>query len=110
MELGLQEKETASDPRTDDERRPPDDVFGFVLANLPPEVWLTPGRQLPTIGAPTMGLWSSGDGALTERQMTSSSENVTGPWRYERLDGPGHWMQLEAPDQVNRLLLDFLPR
>jgi pimeloyl-ACP methyl ester carboxylesterase len=29
--------------------------------------------------------------------------------RYERLDGPGHWMQLEAPDQVNRLLLDFLP-
>ena len=27
----------------------------------------------------------------------------------ERLDGPGHWMQLDAPDDVNRLLLDFLP-
>jgi len=39
-----------------------------------------------------------------------SAENVAGPWRYERLDGPGHWMQLEAPDQVNALLLDFLPR
>jgi len=25
-------------------------------------------------------------------------------------DGPGHWMQLEAPDQVNGLLLDFLAR
>ena len=24
--------------------------------------------------------------------------------------GPGHWMQLEAPDEVNALLLDFLPR
>ena len=54
-------------------------------------------------------MWSSGDIALTEAQMTDSAENVAGPWRYERLDGPGHWMQLEAPDTVNRLLLDFLP-
>ncbi len=36
--------------------------------------------------------------------------DVAGPWRYERLDGPGHWLQLDAPDQVNTLLLDFLPR
>jgi pimeloyl-ACP methyl ester carboxylesterase len=47
--------------------------------------------------------------ALTERQMTNSAENVAGPWRYERLDGAGHWMQLEAPDEVSRLLIDFLP-
>jgi pimeloyl-ACP methyl ester carboxylesterase len=48
--------------------------------------------------------------ALTEKQMTDSAENLTGPWRYERIDGPGHWMQLEAPDAINQLLLDFLPR
>jgi pimeloyl-ACP methyl ester carboxylesterase len=57
-----------------------------------------------------MGIWSSGDMALTETQMTDSAENVAGPWRYERVSGPGHWMQLEAPDAINRLLLDFLPR
>jgi pimeloyl-ACP methyl ester carboxylesterase len=57
-----------------------------------------------------MGLWSTGDFALTEVQMTDSAKNVTGPWRYERLDGPGHWLQLEAPGQVTALLLDFLPR
>ena len=34
---------------------------------------------------------------------------MAGPWRYERLDGPGHWMQLEVPGRVNELLLDFLP-
>jgi pimeloyl-ACP methyl ester carboxylesterase len=56
-----------------------------------------------------MGLWSSGDFALTETQMTDSAKFVSGPWRYERLDGPGHWMQLEAPDKVSHLLLDFLP-
>ena len=57
-----------------------------------------------------MGVWSSGDFALTETQMTGSAAHVSGTWRYERIDGPGHWMQLEAPDAVNELLLDFLPR
>jgi pimeloyl-ACP methyl ester carboxylesterase len=42
--------------------------------------------------------------------MTDSAKNVAGSWRYARLEGPGHWMQLEAPDQVTELLLDFLPR
>ena len=42
--------------------------------------------------------------------MTNSARSVAGPWRYERIEGPGHWMQLEAPDAVNELLLDFLPR
>ncbi len=40
--------------------------------------------------------------------MARSAEHMAGPWRYERLEGPGHWMQLEAPDRVNALLLDFL--
>lgn len=57
-----------------------------------------------------MGFWSTGDLALSETRMTGSVENVTAPWRYEGLDGPGHWLQLDAPDQVNALLLDFLPR
>jgi pimeloyl-ACP methyl ester carboxylesterase len=83
--------------------------LNYYRANLPPEVWLSPGRGLPAVAAPTMGVWSSGDIALTERQMTGSAQHVGGQWRYERLDGPGHWMQLEAPDEVNRLLLDFLP-
>jgi pimeloyl-ACP methyl ester carboxylesterase len=41
--------------------------------------------------------------------MLRSAAHVSGGWRYERVDGPGHWMQLEGPDEVNRLLLDFLP-
>jgi len=41
--------------------------------------------------------------------MTDSAEGVAGPWRYERLDGAGHWMQLGAARQVNELLIDFLP-
>ena len=82
----------------------------WYRANVHPRFLIEPPLELPRIQAPTMGVWSSGDFALTETQMTGSAEYVDGPWRYERLDGPGHWMQLEAPDEVNRLLLDFLPR
>jgi pimeloyl-ACP methyl ester carboxylesterase len=84
--------------------------LNWYRANVPPESWVGPPPQLPPVQAPTMGIWSTGDPALTEIQMTDSAQNVAGPWRYERLDGPGHWMQLDAPDQVNALLLDFLPR
>jgi pimeloyl-ACP methyl ester carboxylesterase len=84
--------------------------LNWYRANASPEVWVGPPVQLPPVQAPTMGVWSTGDIALTEVQMTDSSGNVAGSWRYERLDGPGHWMQLDSPDQVNALLLDFLPR
>jgi pimeloyl-ACP methyl ester carboxylesterase len=84
--------------------------LNWYRANVGPESWVGPPVQLPPVQAPTMGIWSSADPALTEVQMTDSARSVAGPWRYERLDGPGHWLQLEAPDQVNALLLDFLPR
>jgi pimeloyl-ACP methyl ester carboxylesterase len=83
--------------------------LNWYRANAGPESWVGPPPQLPPVQAPTMGVWSTGDPALTEIQMTDSAETVAGPWRYERLDGLGHWMQLEAPDKVNALLLEFLP-
>jgi len=83
--------------------------LNYYRANIRPESFVEGGVRLPPIQSPTMGVWSSGDFALTEAQMKSSAANVAGPWRYERLEGPGHWMQLEAPDELNWLLIDFLP-
>jgi len=84
--------------------------LNYYRANLHPRTLVEPPLQLPQVQAPTMGVWSTGDMALTERQMTGSEQYVDGSWRYERLDGPGHWMQWEAPEKVNGLLLDFLGR
>ena len=83
--------------------------LNYYRANLPPESWLHTDLALPQIQVPTMGVWSSGDFALTEAQMTSSEGHVAASWRYERIDDAGHWMQLEAAPELNRLLLDFLP-
>ena len=55
-----------------------------------------------------MGIWGEGDVALAERQMIDSQKYVTAPWRYERVDGGTHWLQLEAPEKTTALLLDFL--
>jgi pimeloyl-ACP methyl ester carboxylesterase len=84
--------------------------LNLYRAILPPASLLQPPPELPPVRAPAMGIWSSGDLALTEAAMTGSAAQVAGPWRYERLDGVGHWMQLEAPEAVNALLLDFLGR
>jgi pimeloyl-ACP methyl ester carboxylesterase len=83
--------------------------LNYYRANVPPETLLGPGLEFPPVQSSTMGVWSSGDMALTEAQMRDSGKQVSGDWRYERLEGPGHWMQLEAPNRVNELLLDFLP-
>jgi len=57
---------------------------------------------------PVSALWSSGDLFLTERQMTSSQAYVDGPWRYTRIDGANHWMQLNAAERVTEVLLAYL--
>jgi len=82
--------------------------LNIYRAILPPGSLIAEPMALPPVSAPALLLWSSGDLALTEEQMTGSTTYLAGPWRYERLDGVGHWMQLEVPEPVNTLLLDFL--
>ena len=65
------------------------------------------GRH-PPCPVPTLGIWSSRDFALAESQMTGSERYVTASWRYERLEGPSHWIPLELPEQFTDLILDFI--
>ncbi len=83
--------------------------LNWYRANVSPQTLVDPPLELPPVQASTMGVWSTGDFALTEQQMTGSSAYVTGGWRYERIEGPGHWIALEAPDRLSELLIDFLP-
>jgi pimeloyl-ACP methyl ester carboxylesterase len=84
-------------------------ALNWYRANLPVQALLgrTGGPQLPMIKADTLGIWSTGDLYLTEEAMTRSAQRVEGQWRYERLEG-SHWIPLDQPDRLNRLLLEFL--
>jgi hypothetical protein len=39
---------------------------------------------------------AQGDFAFDARGMTGSQHYAEGTWRYEGVDGPGHWMRLEG--------------
>jgi pimeloyl-ACP methyl ester carboxylesterase len=82
--------------------------FGWYRANAHPRTIINPPPELPPIRCPVMGVWGRGETALTEKQMTGSQAYVEGRWRYERLENAAHWMQLDAPEDLNALLLDFL--
>lgn len=82
--------------------------LNWYRANVPPSSLVEPPLDMPPVQAPAMVVWSSGDLFLTEAQMKASGEHCANGFRYERIEGTGHWMQLEAPDAVNRLLVDFL--
>ena len=45
---------------------------------------------------------------LVERGMLRSEAWVEAEWRYERVEDASHWMQLDQPERVNELLLEFL--
>ena len=64
--------------------------------------------QIPTIKSDVMGIWSDGDIYLTEGHVTGSSTIVDGKWRYEKINGASHWMMVDKPQEVNRLIIDFL--
>ena len=82
--------------------------LNWYRANLHPARQLEPRPTLPPVAAPTLAMWSDGDPFLNEEPMLRSAEHVSGPWRYERVDGASHWLQLDAPERVNALLVDFL--
>ena len=83
-------------------------AIGIYRANMPASFMLGEPLDLPKVRAPVMGVWSERDFALTEEQMTQSADDCEAGFRYERVDGVGHWIPIEAPDRLNELLLDFL--
>jgi pimeloyl-ACP methyl ester carboxylesterase len=68
-----------------------------------------PARH-PKVRCPVLGVWSERDRYLCEQQMTDSRRWVEGAWRYERVAAASHWLQLDKPELINRLILDEFAR
>jgi len=69
---------------------------------------LDPGaaRGSATVTVPTLYVWSTRDLALGRRPAELTSDHVTGPYRFEVLEGASHWIPEERPDDVVRLVLE----
>jgi pimeloyl-ACP methyl ester carboxylesterase len=60
------------------------------------------------ITVPTLYVWSTEDIALGRRAAEDTAGHVSGPYRFEALDGVSHWIPDEAPGPLTSLLLEHL--
>jgi pimeloyl-ACP methyl ester carboxylesterase len=85
-------------------------VLNWYRANTTPARLFGPRpAALPPITAPTLTAWATGDDYLTGQPFLDSAQHVAGPFRYERFEDCSHWIPLDQPERLNRLLLEFLP-
>lgn len=76
--------------------------------NLDRNWHLTASPPATTITAPALFIGGTADPALAFMSPGRATEVVTGDYREVMLDGAGHWIQQERPDEVNAALLEFL--
>jgi pimeloyl-ACP methyl ester carboxylesterase len=60
------------------------------------------------VTTPTLYVWSDQDIALGRRAADGTAECVSGPYRFEVLEGVSHWIPEQAPDRLHPLLLEHL--
>jgi pimeloyl-ACP methyl ester carboxylesterase len=60
------------------------------------------------ISVPCLFIGGTADPVLTFTRADRASEVISGPYRQVMIDGAGHWLQQERPDEVNAALLEFL--
>lgn len=66
------------------------------------------GAPAATITVPTLFMAGTADPVLAFTRADRACEVVVGPYRQVLLDGAGHWLTQECPDEVNAELLSFL--
>jgi pimeloyl-ACP methyl ester carboxylesterase len=68
----------------------------------------TPELAGAKISVPCLFIGGSADPVLSFTRRDRAAQVITGPYREVMIDGAGHWLQQERPDEVNAHLLDFL--
>jgi len=66
-------------------------------------------RATPRIEVPTLMIWGEQDTALG-LELTEGYGPYVSDFTLNRLPGVSHWVQQEAPEQVNQIMLDWLRR
>jgi pimeloyl-ACP methyl ester carboxylesterase len=66
------------------------------------------GSRLGAVRVPTLFVWSDGDVAITRAAAEACGRYVTGPYRYQVLEGRSHWLPEEDPAAVSGLLLEHI--
>ena len=65
-------------------------------------------RGIPRVSVPTLFVWGTLDPAISREAAEGCVHYVSGPYRFEVLDGVGHWIPEVEAEVLNALLLEHL--
>ena len=68
----------------------------------------TPQLEGAMITVPSLFIGGTADPVLAFTRTDRAAQVISGPYREVMIDGAGHWLQQERPDEVNATLLEFL--
>ena len=80
-------------------------ALNYYRANLAADsgAWASLAEDVE-ITTPTVLIWGDQDPALGRRAVEATARHVQGDYRLEVLEGAGHWLQFERPEEVSRTL------
>lgn len=64
--------------------------------------------QIQPVSMPTLYVWGTADGTVGRRAAELTQQFVTGPYRFEQIEGGGHFVVDQFPDRVTQLLIQHL--
>ena len=84
-------------------------ALNYYRQLLGPDNWLNNWFQKPTpVTVPTLVLWGEEDSFLSQKLTEGLDRLIAAPFQLKLIPNCGHWIQQEAPQTVNRELLNFL--
>jgi pimeloyl-ACP methyl ester carboxylesterase len=82
-------------------------ALNYYRANLSGDsAWASLKVEDVKVTAPTLLMWGDQDPALGRRSIEETAPLMTGDYRLVVLEGAGHWLQFERPDEVTRSLIE----
>jgi pimeloyl-ACP methyl ester carboxylesterase len=85
--------------------------LNYYRANLNEEFWGNLGESIPfpKIKIPTLQIWAEDDMFLGKELAEGTKEFVVdAPFSLKVIPNCGHWVQQEAPEEVNQIMEEFL--
>ncbi len=89
-------------------------MLAYYRQNATPGILLglrkTEAMRLTSVPVRTLAITGSDDGCIDTRMFDKGmfDDDFPAGMRVERIEGAGHFVQLEKPDRVNELLLDWI--
>lgn len=84
-------------------------VLNWYRANMNPDKQVA-ADPLPNVRQPVLIVYSMNDAYIGPEQMATGNQFIDGPITMKRIDGAGHFVARNAPEEFNATVIEFLKK